>query len=394
MNSEDFLKIILSKPRKPNTPFTWMAEDLPINISEEPLRIEVLQNNGKIQASMFTKTKVFHKNFTPDEVKSFLDWQLSSAFLQLNLWDGEHEYQTRITKKGKRLTSRTLNPTKPGKFLRNTLDREKNTIIKEGDIVPVLVEMGIFTKELRVAAPMQDKFRQINRFLELLDDVVKHVDVDQVNILDFGCGKSYLTFLVHHYFTNVCNTKVSICGLDNNPDVVRKCSATTERFGLTSIQFIQGEIGELKEPPIKEWGAENTYNIVISLHACDTATDLTLFNAIKWQADLICAVPCCQHELRDQMKPKTLKIMGGYGIIKERFASLATDAIRAKLLEYCGYRVQIIEFTPTENTPKNLFIRAVRLDGKPKPSAMKDINDLVSEFGFKPSLLELIEGYI
>ena len=385
MINQNTFRVVLSKPDKKRTVAPEEREQ-----DGGFVRIEILRNREKFQAAMYTKTKVFHRNFGFDGVQAFVDEHFGIGFLQMNTWDGEYEYQTGITKKGKMISSRKKNAAKPGEFRGGTLNREKNTIIKEGDAVPALVEMGVFTKDLKIVSAMNDKFRQINRFLELIDDATKDVEAEKINVIDFGSGKSYLTFLVHYYFNEIRRIKVEICGLDSNKEVVETCVTAVKRFGLDSVRFLQGEIGKLEEPPFKGWGESGAYNIVVSLHACDTATDYAIFNAIKWQADLICAVPCCQHELRDQMKPINLKIFSAYGIIEERIASLATDAVRAKLLEYSGYKTHVIEFTPMENTPKNLFIRAIKTVSAPRKSALDEVNALAAEFGFSPTLLRLL----
>jgi len=375
-------KIILSKPT------TKAAMD-----GRDYIRVEIIRGGGeKFQASMYTKKQVFHSNYSSADVKDFINQLFGVSFLQYNAWDGEFEYSARVTKKGKVLATRRLMKNKENAvvFDGNTFNRKKNHIIQEGDIIPVLTDMGVFTKENKVAAPMRDKFHQINRFLELLADETKQV-TDKINIVDFGCGKSYLTFLVYHYFTEIRGLEVSICGLDLNPDVVNQCAEAAVKYGYNSLQFKVGDIGSQASPPVEKWGNPGTFNIVISLHACDTATDHAIFNAIKWNADLICAVPCCQHELKKQMKPITMGLFAEYGIIKERIASLATDAIRAKLLELCGYKSQIIEFTGMEHTPKNLFIRARRISSQHKKSHPDELTAILREFSFEPTLLKLLQ---
>ncbi|MCL2840488.1 MAG: SAM-dependent methyltransferase [Defluviitaleaceae bacterium] len=374
---ENAYKIILSKPAK----------------QQEYTRVEIIcsADGQKYQASMYTKKQVFHRNYHVDEVKDFIGGLFGSSFLQYNAWDNAFEYSARVTKKGKVLSSRHgIKNATAVKLEGNTFNRKKNHIINEGEHIPVLIDMGVFTKELKVAASMRDKFHQINRFLELLADETKNI-TETINIIDFGCGKSYLTFLVYHYFTVVRRLNTNICGLDLKPEVVSQCTEAAIKYGYTSLAFKIGDIGSQEKPPLESWGAEGTFNIVISLHACDTATDYGIFNAVKWNADLICAVPCCQHELKSQMKPRRMQIFSEYGIIKERIASLATDAIRAKLLEYVGYKVQIIEFTGLEHTPKNLFIRAKRRLTPLSYKRRDDIDEILQEFSFQPTLLKLLQ---
>ncbi|MCL1843136.1 MAG: SAM-dependent methyltransferase [Defluviitaleaceae bacterium] len=395
--NEKIFKIVFSKPGK----------------ACKYIRAEIVRNGKKYQASMFTKTQVFHENIDFAGVHCLISGLLGNAenFSQYTAWDGVFEYSARVTKKGKLLTSRRKNPHPPaaGNFEGNSFNRQKNHIIREGMYIPVLADMGIFTNQMTVAAPMRDKFYQINRFLELLADETAEISPKtQVNIIDFGCGKSYLTFLIYHYFAEILKLPVNMCGLDLNPDIVNSCTQAAEKYGYDGLKFRVGDIGALTESPFESptgpTGA-GAFNIVVSLHACDTATDHALFNAVRWQADLICAVPCCQHELFRQMQPQRLKLFAGYGIIKERIASLATDAIRAKLLEIHGYKTQIIEFIPMEHTPKNLFIRARRVANPPveaRPASPKyppernakrweEIRQITQEFSFRPTLMQLFE---
>ena len=375
--NEKVHKIILSSPVKGDAPGYTHAE--------------IIFNGEKYQASLFTQTQVFHKNLTLQEVQAYVEGLLGTAFSQYTAWDGAREYAAKVTKKGKLLTTSKASGRQPEQNFRgNTFNKQKNHIFQEGEAIPALVDMGVFTKDFRVAAQMHDKFQQINRFIELIDDETKKILPDTVvNIVDFGCGKSYLTFLVYHYFAKIRQLSVNICGLDLKEPVIASCAAAAKKYGYDTLHFKLGDIGKQASPPLAGWGSAGSFNIVISLHACDTATDYALFNAIQWDADLICAVPCCQHELRGQMKPHTLDILSAYGIIEERFASLATDAIRAKLLEHVGYKTQIIEFTDLEHTAKNLMIRARR--GKPNPAALASVQKIVREFAFEPKLMQLLQ---
>lgn len=354
-------------------------------------KVEILQNATSYQASMFTKTQVFHKNLAANQLKTFVEETMRQGLNQYTAWDNARQYAAKLTKKGKLLTSSTKNtqPPKAVHFAEGTFNKQKNHIIPEGQAIPALVDMGIFTKDNKVAAPMQHKFQQINRFIELIADKTTHLPQDRIiNIVDFGCGKSYLTFLVYHYFAVMERHPVHMCGLDLNPQLVADCNATAQKYGYQGLSFTVGDIGGQDTPPLPQWGCENSFDIIISLHACNTATDHALYHAITWEADLICAAPCCQHELRSQMQPKTLGIFSSYGMIEERMAALMTDAIRAKLLEHMGYTTQIIEFTDMEHTAKNLLIRATR--GKKNPHALAAVRALVEEFAFSPTLMRLL----
>jgi len=374
--NENIYKIILSSPAK-NTEYT---------------RAEVIYNGEKYQASMFTAKQVFHKNLQRGEVEDFVKQHLGQTFMQYTAWDGAREYSARVTKKGKMLASSRVTAQQPQVYNFATgFNKQKNHIIQEGEQIPVLVDMGVFTKDYKIVAGMHDKFRQINRFIELIADETKKLEPGtMINIIDFGCGKSYLTFLVYHYFVDVRGLDANICGMDLDKHVIETCKKAADKYSYKSLMFELGDIGNQTAPPLAEWGHPESFNIVISLHACDTATDYAIYNAIQWNANLICAVPCCQHELRNQMKPINLGIFSAYGIIEERMASLATDAIRAKLLEHMGYKAQIIEFTNMEHTAKNLMIRAKR--GEKNPNAMEYVQKLIREFAFEPTLLKLLAG--
>ena len=384
-------KVVLSQPVKNLTSDTPNPKAAP----REYTRAEIQRSGDKFQLSMYTKKQVFHSNFTIEELKTVVDGLFGITFTQYHAWDETHEYTAKISKKGKVLTSRNKAASKPrtANFAAGSFDRQKNHIIKEGENIPALADMGVFTKEGKVVAGMRDKLNQINRFLELMADETGPSAIPggtTVNIVDFGCGKSYLTFLVYHYFTNMRRLKANICGLDLDESVVKTCTAAAKKYGYAHLHFMQGDIGNQPTPPIESWGQPSTFNIVISLHACDTATDYALYNAQKWKADLIYAVPCCQHELKQHMSPKNLSLFNRYGIIKERIASLATDAIRASLLECCGYKAQIIEFVEMEHTPKNLLIRAKRREGKGSATAWGEVEKVIHEFSYEPTLLKLL----
>ncbi len=218
--------------------------------------------------------------------------------------------------------------------------------------MPFLIDLGVMTKEGRVVKSRYDKFRQINRFLEFIEDVLPSVERGREwTILDFGCGKSYLTFAMYYYLKVLQGLDIRIVGLDLKEEVISRCTKLAEAYGYDKLSFLTGDIASYE-------GLEQV-DMVVTLHACDTATDYALEKAVKWKARVILSVPCCQHELNRQMDCPTLQPLLKYGLIKERIAALATDALRAGMLEQKGYRVQILEFIDMEHTPKNILIRAI-----------------------------------
>lgn len=409
-------EIISSRPYK-------IIISRPVSKSQTDKKINILLKKGYYQVERYTKTQVFHENLAFSRVCGCCIRYLSEEFLQLNAWSDTSEFNILISKKGKvswKKKKLQENSTRPQARLEH--NRKKQYILEEGQVIPPLVDMGIFTKEGRVAASMQDKFRQINRFVEIVDDEVKKLERKSLKIVDFGCGKSYLTFILYYYFTMIRHIEVDMTGLDLKETVIDHCNQTARKYGYTNLHFELGDINGYK--------SEKPADMVITLHACDTATDYALFHAICWKADMIFSVPCCQHELNQQFSASHLSILGRYGIIKERISALMTDAIRADLLEYCGYRTQLMEFVDFENTPKNLLIRAVRQDvpkaGRKLPAGemeaqkkepdspalmqsaagahrkkerkekyLNEVEMIMEEFHFSPTLYQLLkdEGY-
>lgn len=359
----DLNKLVISKPSK----------------ETEFKKIVIEKKNGYYQAAQYTQKQAFHKNITSEDLFSFVALQLD-AFRQLNAFDSSREYMLMISKKGKSaLTSRAA-----ALQSEQTHDRVKKYILPEGSTVLPLIDMGIFTKEGKVVKSMYDKFRQINRFLEIIDDAVKDYKKSEISIIDFGCGKSYLTFVLYYYFSEIKNIKPNIVGLDLKADVIEKCSLAAKKYGYDGLRFEIGDISGYK--------ALFKVDMVVTLHACDTATDFALYNAVCWDADMIFSVPCCQHELNAQIENEEFSLITRYGVVKERFAALATDALRANLLEACGYKAQLLEFIDFEHTPKNILIRAVK---KPHTAAAKkkfldEAKRFINGFNAEPTLYKLL----
>ena len=260
-------------------------------------------------------------------------------------------------------------------------NRKKRYILDEGTMVPFLVDLGVQTKEGKIVNSRYDKFRQINRFLEFIEDILPKLDKDRENtILDFGCGKSYLTFAMYHYLKELKGYPVRIIGLDLKEDVIKKCNDLAKRYGYEKLTFSTGDIASYE-------GVDQV-DMVVTLHACDTATDFAMEKAVRWGAKVILSVPCCQHELNAQMENEFYKPIFQYGLIKERMAALYTDALRAQILESVGYRTQILEFIDMEHTPKNILIRAVK-QGNPKDNK-KELEAIMKELQIEPTLYKLL----
>lgn len=366
--SNSITKIILSRPK---------------DKSYQYKKIVITSKNDKYFIEQFTQKQAFHQTLTFDKTKEFCLTQLNENFNQLNAFDTSQEYSILVSKKGKisfikkKHTAINTNPTV------DKNNRQKNYILKEGELIPPLIDMGIFTQEGKVVKSMYDKFKQINRFIEIVDDVISD-DITQLNVIDFGCGKSYLTFILYYYLTSIKGIKANIIGLDLKEDVIKKCNIASDKYGYDGLTFKLGDINGYTAP--------FNVNMVISLHACDVATDFALFNAISWDADIILSVPCCQHELNQQFNTSKLSILQEYGIIQERICALTTDAIRGNLLKSRGYKTNVMEFVDLSHTPKNLLIRGVkaRVDDKKKASALKDVETIMKEFSLEPTLYKLL----
>lgn len=382
---EQFLRLII------NAGANKIVISNPANKSETIKKILVDKKTSFYQFSKYTEKQVFHENVQCEDIVNKLVEIIYTKFRQVNGFTDDSEHIILISKKGKcnykiqKIATQKIDDVKN----ENNHNRKKKYILQEGVTIEPLIDMGIFTKDGKVVNSMYDKYKQINRFIEILNDEIESYKGKELNIIDFGCGKSYLTFIVYYYLTEIMGIRVNMIGLDLKEDVIKKCNMAAEKYHYDKLRFEMGDINGYKSP--------FDVDVVITLHACDTATDYALFNAIKWNAKMIFSVPCCQHELNSQISPNSLSIISRYGIIKERFSALATDAIRGALLEYCGYKTQLLEFIDFDHTPKNILIRAVHRLNTPnsvKKKALEEVDSIMKEFSFNPTLYKMLQDEI
>ena len=361
---ENLEQLILSGPRK--------------GLEEKKVRIRpvLLKGQLKFQAEIFRGTQAFHENLGKEEALARILGWMENTFCQLQLTAPEGAVNALVSKKGHMTVKEKRKTSVSGKAQAGACEtgacsvkkanlehnRKKAYLLEEGRPVPFLVDLGVMTPEGRVVHARYDKFRQINRFLEFIEDIIPALPKDrELTILDFGCGKSYLTFAMYYYLREHCGLDVRIIGLDLKKDVIRRCGELARRYGYDKLTFLEGDIAGYE-------GCSQV-DVVVTLHACDTATDYALYKAVKWNARVILSVPCCQHELNGQLRNETLAPVLKYGLLKERIAALLTDGLRAELLEQQGYDTQILEFIDMEHTPKNILIRAVKRPEREKKGA-------------------------
>lgn len=353
-------------------------------VAKIKVRPLLIKNELKFQATEYIGTKVIHENYSKSDAVSYLEDKITNNYKQCQMVNSGRTTTILVSKKGKvTITSKGIKENDFSAQAENVLlehNRTKNYLLKEGIAVPFLIDLGVMTKEGNVVKSRYDKFKQINRFLEFVEDILVKLPKDkELTILDFGCGKSYLTFAVYYYLKILNNYDVRIIGLDLKEDVIDKCNKLAKKYEYDKLTFFKGDIAQYE--------GVNEVDMVITLHACDTATDYALYKAVKWNAKVILSVPCCQHEVNKKIQNKMLAPILEYGILKERISALVTDGIRAKLLEENGYKTDILEFIDMEHTPKNLLIRAVKTDTNKKAD---DIHRLIEELNITQTLDNLL----
>lgn len=367
--SERLIRIIISGARNAG------------EVSKVRIRPVLLKGEIKYQCSETHGTKELHKNYDKRQLISRIEQWMEKDFRQLQLESQNGMGSVLVSKKGKMTVRYKRSQNCAGTSAVLTHNRKKRYILEEGIPVDFLVDLGVMTPEGKVVRAKYDKFRQINRFLEFIEDILPQLARDrEVTILDFGCGKSYLTFAMYYYLKSLKGYDVNIIGLDLKTDVIMHCNELAEQYGYEKLKFLQGDIAS--------YTGTDHVDMVVTLHACDTATDYALAKAVAWGAQVILSVPCCQHELNGQIKNEMLSPVFSYGILKERMAALITDGLRAQLLTEAGYDTQILEFIDMQHTPKNLLIRAVR-SGKRKKN--KELETCMQALHVTPTLKTLLD---
>ena len=327
------------------------------------VRPVMIRDSLYFQVSRYTDKQVFHENMTAEDALETLSGWILHDFRQAQIRMQDEMVTVLVSKKGKA----TVKSKKAACIETQNLEpnRKKQYIIEEGTAVPFMIDLGVMTESGKIIRTRYDKYRQINRFLEFIEDILPELPTDRtVHIIDFGCGKSYLTFAMYYYLKVLKHYDIRITGLDLKQKVIEDCQALADRYGYDGLQFLCGDIAD--------YNGTDEVDMVVTLHACDTATDYALYKAVKWHASVILSVPCCQHELNRKMQCETLSGAFQYGLIKERTAALMTDAMRGQLLEMQGYKTQLLEFIDMEHTPKNILIRAVKTGKKKSRDSFAD----------------------
>ena len=376
----DFIRGIISNPRDK----TGIIK----------IKVRPLEKKGKLlfQIESFTKTQAFHENLTVEDACRKIAGYME-RFGQMQFETVREEGTVLVSKKGK-VTVRRRRRQKGAQPADRSHNRKKRYIMEEGKPVPFLKDLGVMTEVGKIVRTKTDKFRQINRFLEFIEDILPRLERGrELTILDFGCGKSYLTFAMYHYLHELRGYDIRIIGLDLKKDVIDHCGKLAKKYGYDKLTFLVGDIAD--------YDGVDRVDMVVTLHACDTATDYALAKAVGWEAEVILSVPCCQHELNARFADgggekegecmTDLAPVMDYGLLRERFAALATDGLRAKYLEREGYETQVLEFIDMEHTPKNILIRAVKT-GRKNQRAAEEIKKCTEFLGAEPALGRLLDN--
>lgn len=363
---------------------TFSTPDSSAEYEKISIRPVVIKQKPQWQAEQFKDKKVFHRNIDGDGILPYLQ-EVLYHYGQVCIFAPGQTATLVRSRDGEYRLKTSANMLKAQKnALQN--DRKKDYILKEGEQIPALVDLGVFTKDFKVVNGKYDKYKQINRFVELIDDAYADYKGEELTILDFGCGKSYLTFIVYYYFVKLKGIRARIIGYDLKADVVENCNALARCYGYDGLEFVVSDV-------TKDVLYGERIDMIISLHACDVATDYALHYAIQKNVKNIFSVPCCQHEVNSSIhKGGELDVFLRYGIIKERMSALLTDSIRAMVLEDMGYSVDVIEFVDLSHSPKNIMLRA-KYTGRQSKQNRDEIKRLTESYGIKQTLYELTKNY-
>ena len=347
-NTIELIEKIINEETIIKATFSGIRKKSEKTFNKVTIKKVIIQNEEKHRFEYFYDKNVEHKNLNNNDSIAEMCKLLETYFKQAVINTIDSDYQILISKKGK---AKILKKAATRKFEEASHNRKKKYILNEGELTPFLIELGIMSAQGKIVNSKYDKFKQINRYLELVSDCIPYLDKNKtIRIIDFGCGKAYLTFALYDYLVLKMGYNVEIVGLDLKENVIKFCSDLAQKLNYDDLRFEQGDI--------KGFNQFTNVDMVISLHACNTATDEALAKAVNWGAQVILAVPCCQHEFLKKIKNEKMIPMMKYGIIKEKLASLLTDSVRANVLEIMGYRTQVLEFIDMEHTPKNIMIRA------------------------------------
>lgn len=332
-----------------------------------------------LQWTLYKQNKAYHENLPFEEVGNFLRTNCSH-FKQVQLYTSEGDYQALINKKGEATIKRKPASKKPATSLSH--NRKKQYILNDETAKGFLIQLGIMSEDGQIKPSKYDKYKQINKYLETIEGVMSEFEQDFIRIIDFGCGKSYLTFAMYHYLTEILHKQVEIVGLDLKEDVIAFCNDLAKKLGYDHLKFQVGDIGK--------YTTNQHIDMVVSLHACNTATDAALAKAVGWEAKVILAVPCCHHECYTQITNPLLDPILKHGILKEKIASFITDGMRSLYLEGMGYKVNVMEFIDMQHTPKNVLIKAIKA-GTTNTKALDTYKQLSEGMHLDLTLPHLIE---
>jgi SAM-dependent methyltransferase len=363
LDEDTFIEAIWSNPRK--------KQEMPQKIVGKKI---MLKEQAFFQFNLMNQNKSFHENILLAEVVEPLK-AYTLQYKQLQLYTSSQDYTVLVGKKGNtHITKATPTKTKATSLSHN---RQKNYLIETSTSATFLKALGLMGKNETINPSKYDKYKQINKYLEFIDNLIPSLPEGPLRIVDFGCGKSYLTFAMYHYLHEIKGKEVEVIGLDLKEDVILFCQKLAKELGYNKLFFQIGDIGS--------YTTDQTIDLVVSLHACNTATDAALLQAVNWKAKAILAVPCCHHEAYGQIKNDLLDPILKHGILKERIASLVTDGLRAQMLEAYGYKVSVMEFIDMQHTPKNILIRAI-LEGPPSAKALEVYHRICHELSLDLSI--------